>query len=76
MEGSRAVAEESRMDVVGEERDESGSSDAQSIRRRIMTNTSMEESRMDDGRRRETNSEVPNIRQRIATKNTVGRNEK
>ena len=48
MDGSRAVADESRMDVVGEERDESGSSNAQSISRRIMTNTSMEESQMDD----------------------------
>ena len=57
MEGSRAVAETptqqnsmadgSRMDVEGEERDESRSSNAQNIRRRIMTKT-MEENKSDE----------------------------
>ena len=58
MESSRAVAEtpiqqnsttdESRMDVEGEERDETRSPKAQNVRRRMMTKTSTEESRMDD----------------------------
>ena len=48
MESSRAVAHQSRTDVEGEEKDESSNSNAQNVRRRIMTKTSMEESQMDD----------------------------
>ena len=54
MGGSRTVAEAltqqdsmadgSRMDVEGEEKDESRNSNAQNIRRRILTRTSTEES--------------------------------
>ena len=43
MDSNRAVTDESRMDVEGEERDESRASKAQNIRRRILTKTSMEE---------------------------------
>ena len=43
MESSRAVADESRMDVEGGEREDFRSSNAQSIRRRIMTKASIEE---------------------------------
>ena len=44
MESSRAVADESKMDVQEEEeRDEFRSSKAQNIRRRIMAKASMEE---------------------------------
>ena len=48
MESSRAVADESRMDVEGEGRDESRSSTEPNIRRRIVTETSTEESRVED----------------------------
>ena len=68
MESSRAVADESRMDV---ERDELRSSEAQNIKRRKMTKTSMEESRMDDeGRERDESgsSEAQNTRRRKTTK--------
>ena len=81
MEGNRAVAETptqqhsradgSRMDVEGEERDESRSSKAQNIRRRIMTKTSMKESRMDDDGEE---GDVPNTRRRIATKTSLEEN--
>ena len=78
MEGSRAVAETptqqnsraagSRMDVEGKERDESRSSKAQNITRRIMTKTSMERSRMDDEGEEEDelrSSTIPNTRRRM-----------
>ena len=71
MESSRAVTDESRMDVEQEERDESRSSKAQNTRRRIMTQASMEESQMDDeGKERDESrsSTEPNTRRRIATK--------
>ena len=87
MEGSRAVAEAptqqnsmadgSRMDVEGEERDESRSSTAQNIRRRTMAKTSTEESRMDDeggGGDEFRSSTVPNSRPRIATKTSLEEN--
>ena len=83
-EGSRAVAEtptqqnsmtdEARMDVAGEERDESRSSEAQDIRRRTVTKTSMEESRLDDeGEEGDEfrSSTVPNTRRRISTRTSL-----
>ena len=83
IEGSRTVAETptqqnsmadgSRMDVEGgRDRGESKSSKAQNIRRRILTKTSVEESRTDDeGEEGDEfrSSTVPNVRRRIATKN-------
>ena len=48
MESSHAVADESRMVVEEEERDEFRSSKAQNIRRRIMKKASMEESKSDE----------------------------
>ena len=84
MEGSRAVAETptqehsmadgSRMDVEGEERDESRSSKAQNIKRRKTMKTSTEESRMDDEGREGDEfrcSTVPKTRRRIATKTSL-----
>ena len=64
MDSNTAVANESRMDVEGEERDESRGSTVQN-RRRIMTKTSMEESQMDDeGKERDESrsSTEPNTR--------------
>ena len=49
MESSCAVADESRMDVEGEERDELRSSTEPNTRRRIVTKTSWEESKSDEG---------------------------
>ena len=49
MESSRAVADESRMDVEGEERDESRSSTEPNTRRKIVTKTSWEKSKSDEG---------------------------
>ena len=77
MGGSRAVGDESRMDVNGEERDEPSSSKAQNIRRRIVTKTSTEESRMDDEGEEEDefrSSTVPNTRRRIVTKTPLEEN--
>ena len=81
MEGGRAVAETStqqnsiayglRVDVKGEERDESRSSKAQNIRRLIMTKTPTEESPMvDEGQEGDEfrSSTVPNTMRRIAAK--------
>ena len=68
------MADGSRMDVEGEERDEPRRSKAQSIRRRIMTKTSMEESQKnDEGEEGDAfrNSTVPNTRQLIATQISV-----
>ena len=65
------------MDVEEEQRDESRSSKAPNIRRRIMTKTSMEESRMDDeGEEGEElrSSTVPNTRRRTATKTSMEEN--
>ena len=76
MEGSRAVADESRMDVEGDERDESRSSMEPSIRRRIVMKTSTEESRMDDeGKEGDgfRSSTTPNTRRRFVTNDTTGR---
>ena len=59
------------MDVEGEERDKFRSSEAQNIRRRIMTKASMKESQMDDeGKERDESrsSTERNTRQRITTK--------
>ena len=79
MESSRAVADESRMDVQGEERDEFRSSKAQKIRRRVKTKASMEESQMDDeGKERDESrsSTEPNTRRRTVTKTSSGRERK
>ena len=76
MDGSRAVADESRMYVEGEEKDESSNPNVQNVRRRIMTKTSTEESRMDDeGEERDElrSSTVLNARRRIVTKTPLGR---
>ena len=73
MEGSRAVAE-TRVKTGrrgGRERDESTSSEAQNLRQRIMTKTSIEDSRMDDeGEEGDEfrSSTVPNASRPIMTK--------
>ena len=48
MESSRAVADESRLDVEGEERGEFRSSTEPNTRRRIVTKTSLEENKSDE----------------------------
>ena len=48
MESSRAVADESRLDVEGEERGEFRSSTEPNARRRIVTKTSLEENKSDE----------------------------
>ena len=73
MEGSRAVADESRIDVEGEERDEFRSSEAEH-QETNKTKASMEESQMDDeGKERDESrsSTEPNTRRRITTKTSL-----
>ena len=65
------------MDVEEEERDESRSSTESNIRRRVVTNTSTEEPRMDDGKEEGDgfrNSTAPNARRRIVTKTPLEEN--
>ena len=69
MESSRTVADEPRMGVEGGEKGECSNSNAQNVRRRTMTKTSTEESRMDDGEEGDEfrSSTVPHATRRIVT---------
>ena len=65
------------MDVEGEEKDESIKSIAQNVRRRLMTKTSMEESRVDDEGEEGNefrSSTAPNARRKIVTKTPLEEN--
>ena len=77
MKAAVAVADESRMDVEGEERDGSRSSTEPNIRRRIVTTTSTEESGMDDGGQEGDGfrgSTAPTTRRRSVTKTPLEEN--